>query len=69
MEYLTLLGEAAYTTSAARKIQDLINKTGAARVDEVSAVYVHYAHLKETARDAAKVSRDISYAQKVSRII
>lgn len=56
MEYLTLLGEAAYTTSAARKIQDLINKSGAAKVDEVCAVYVHYARLKQTSNDVAKVS-------------
>ena len=56
MEYLTLLGEAAYTASAAQKIKDLINKTGAAEVDEVSAVYVHYAHLNQAARDEARVS-------------
>lgn len=56
MEYLTLLGEAAYTTSAAQKIKDFINKTGAAKVDNVSAVYVHYAHLKQAARDEARVS-------------
>ncbi len=55
MEYLTLLGEPAYTQSAAQKIKDLVNKTGAAKVDEVSAVYVHYAHLKQAARDEARV--------------
>lgn len=56
MEYLTLLGESAYTASIAQKIKDLINKTGAAKVDDVSAVYVHYAHLKQAARDEARVS-------------
>lgn len=56
MEYLTLLGEAAYTTSAAQKIKDLINKTGAAKVTDVSGVYVHYAHLKEASTDEARVS-------------
>ncbi len=56
MEYLTLLGEDAYTSSAARKIQDLITKSSGAKVDEVSAVYIHYAHLKEATHDVAKVS-------------
>jgi phosphoribosylformylglycinamidine synthase len=55
MEYLTLLGESAYTPSQARKIQNLINKSGAVKVDEVSAVYVHYAHLKDASLDTAKV--------------
>ena len=68
MEYLTLLGEAAYTASAARKIQDLINKTKTAKVDEVSAVYVHYAHLKET-RDGARVSNNISIFSKCLAIL
>lgn len=61
MEYLTLLGESAYTASIAQKIKDLINKTGAAKVDDVSAVYVHYAHLKQTARDEARVSHHVPY--------
>jgi hypothetical protein len=56
MEYLTLLGEDAYTSSSARKIQDLIAKTSNAKVDEVSAVYIHYARLKEATNDVAKVS-------------
>lgn len=61
MEYLTLLGEAAYTSSAAQKIKDLIDKTGVAKVDEVSAVYVHYAHLKQAARDEARVSYHFAF--------
>lgn len=56
MEYLTLLGEDAYTSSSARKIQDLIAKTSSVKVDEVSAVYIHYARLKEATNDVAKVS-------------
>lgn len=56
MEYLTLLGEDAYTSSSARKIQDLIAKTSSAKVDEVSAVYIHYARLKQGTNDVAKVS-------------
>lgn len=56
MEYLTLLGEDAYTSSSARKIQDLIAKTSSAKVDEVSAVYIHYARLKQATNDVAKVS-------------
>jgi hypothetical protein len=61
MEYLTLLGEPAYTESAARKIEDLINKSGVPRLEEVSAVYVHYAHLKESCGDSAKVSYAIFF--------
>mgnify|MGYP001599323647 CR=1 FL=1 len=56
MEYLTLLGEDAYTSSSARKIQDLIAKTSSAKVDEVSAVYIHYARLNQATNDVAKVS-------------
>lgn len=56
MEYLTLLGEDAYTSSSARKIQDLIAKTSSAKVDEVSAVYIHYARLNQGTNDVAKVS-------------
>ncbi|KFY21838.1 hypothetical protein V493_07059 [Pseudogymnoascus sp. VKM F-4281 (FW-2241)] len=54
MEYLTLLGEDAYTSSSARKIQDLIAKTSSAKVDEVSAVYIHYARLNQATNDVAK---------------
>lgn len=56
MEYLVLPGEQAYTSSAARKVKDLINKSGVAKVTDVSAVWLHYAHLRETNSDNARVS-------------
>lgn len=55
MEYLVLPGEAAYTESVALKIQDRINKSGI-KVEKVSAVFLHYAHLKDSTREGANVS-------------
>jgi phosphoribosylformylglycinamidine synthase len=48
MEYLTFPGDDAYTSSAARKIQDSINKSGTAKVEEVSAVWIHYAYIRRS---------------------
>ncbi|KAI9729497.1 MAG: hypothetical protein M1818_008520 [Claussenomyces sp. TS43310] len=53
MEYLVLPGESAYTAPDARKIKDLINKSETAKVESVSAVWVHFAHLRHTERNAA----------------
>jgi hypothetical protein len=69
MEYLTLLGEDAYTSSSARKIQDLIAKTSSAKVDEVSAVYIHYARLKQATNDVAKVSTNYIYKTLKAQIL
>jgi phosphoribosylformylglycinamidine synthase len=46
MEYLIFPGEEAYTPSAGRKIQDKINKSGTAKVEGVTAVWVHYAYVE-----------------------
>jgi hypothetical protein len=56
MEYLVLPGEQAFTTSAACKVKDLINKSGNVKVEDVSAVWLHYAHLRQTNHDTARVS-------------
>jgi hypothetical protein len=45
MDYLVLPGGEAFTGSAARKIQDRINKSGV-KVKNVRAVWVYYAHLR-----------------------
>lgn len=55
MEYLVLPGEAAYTAPEARKVKDRINKLGGAFVEDVSAIWLHYAHLRQTDRDTAIV--------------
>lgn len=55
MEYLVIPGDAAYTDSAARKIKDLINKSGGVKVEEVKAIWVHYAELHQVHGDSVKV--------------
>jgi phosphoribosylformylglycinamidine synthase len=46
MDYLVLPGGEAFTGSAARKIQDRLNKSGDVKVKNVHAVWVYYAHLR-----------------------
>lgn len=62
MEYLVLPGESAYTASEARKVKDRINRLGGSVfVEEVTAVWLHYAHLRQTDRDAALVGFFLRY--------
>lgn len=48
MEHLVLPGEAAYTAPEARKVKDRINKLGGAYVEDVSAVWLYYADLRQS---------------------
>jgi phosphoribosylformylglycinamidine synthase len=48
MDSLTIPGDYALKSSEARKIQERINKIGTVKVEAVSAVWLHYVHLRKT---------------------
>jgi phosphoribosylformylglycinamidine synthase len=48
MDSLTIPGDYALKSSEARKIQETINKIGTVKVEAVSAVWLHYVHLRKT---------------------